>query len=130
MNVVVGAAIVRHGRLLAQQRARPAHLANRWELPGGAVEPGESDTAALVRECLEELCVLVVPGVRVGTDVPLPGSVRVLRVYAASLADPSATPRAVEHRALRWITATDLDTLDWLEADRILLPALTRLLSP
>ena len=38
---VVAAAVLRHGRLLAARRTRPAALAGRWELPGGKVEPGE-----------------------------------------------------------------------------------------
>src|SRR5690606_41296970 len=66
------AAIVRAGRLLAQQRGYPDHLAGQWELPGGRVEPGETEVDALVRECVEELGVQVRVGDRVGPDVPLP----------------------------------------------------------
>lgn len=126
-QVVVGAAIVRDGTVLAQQRARPAAVAGRWELPGGAVEPGESEASALVRECAEELGVRVVAGARVGPDVELPGG-RVLRVYAATLDGGTERPRAVEHVALRWVSGEQLDELDWLEADRALLPQLRALL--
>lgn len=124
----MGAAIVRDGRVLAQQRARPASLAGRWELPGGAVEPGESDRAALVRECAEELGVGIVPGARVGPDVEMPGG-WLLRVYAARLDGAPADPRAVEHAALRWVCGAELDELDWLDADRVLLPDLRDLLA-
>lgn len=126
-RVVVGAAIVRSGRLLAQQRAWPAADAGRWELPGGRVEDGESDLDALVRECVEELGVRVVPGRRIG-GVPLPGGHLVLRVYAATLAEPHAEPRAVEHVTLRWLDTEGLTTVDWLDADRVLLPQLRALL--
>src|SRR5882757_6987647 len=68
-RVVVGAAIVRDGRLLAQRRARPAELAGRWELPGGRVERGESEAAALRRECREELGALITVLDRIGGDV-------------------------------------------------------------
>ncbi len=34
-SLVVGAAIVRDGRLLAARRTGPVHAAGRWELPGG-----------------------------------------------------------------------------------------------
>ena len=52
---VVGAAIVRDGRVLAARRTTPAAAAGRWEFPGGKVEPGETPDAALVREVAEEL---------------------------------------------------------------------------
>lgn len=123
--IVVGAAVVCGGRVLAQRRAYPADAAGRWELPGGRVEAGESERAAVVRECLEELGVRVRVGSRVGPDVPLPEGT--LRVYAASLAG-AGVPWACEHRAVRWLGPDELDTVDWLEADRVLLPALRALL--
>ena len=125
--VVVGAAIVRDGRVLAQQRAYPARDAGRWELPGGRVEPGESDQAALRRECLEELGVRVRVGASVGPEVPLTDEL-LLRVYRAELDPPDATPHPHDHQALRWLTASALDTVDWLPADRVLLPDLRSLL--
>lgn len=126
-RVVVGAAIVRDGLLLAAQRAHPAELVGRWELPGGRVEPGELEPAALYRECAEELEVDVLIGDRVGGDVELPGGA-LLRIYAAVLADPAREPRAVLHEQLRWLAAAELGTVNWLPADRELLPALEALL--
>ena len=137
-GVVVGAAIVRDGALLAARRARPPELAGRWELPGGQVEPGESEAAALSRECLEELGVSIRVLRRLGPDLPLgsgsasgsgSGPTRVLRVYLSSLAPGSAEPSAHEHSALRWVRPPELLELDWLDADRILLPDLAAALS-
>ncbi|TVT19103.1 NUDIX domain-containing protein [Amycolatopsis acidiphila] len=126
-RVIVGAAIVRGDALLAQQRAYPPEVAGRWELPGGRVEPGETEPEALRRECVEELGVEVTVGDRVGADVPLRANL-VLKVYAAALADPAARPKALEHKDLRWITGRALDDLRWLPADLELLPALHELL--
>ncbi|MGM1064726.1 NUDIX domain-containing protein [Saccharothrix sp. Mg75] len=124
-RVVVAAAVVHDGLLLAQQRAYPADAAGRWELPGGRVEPGEPDRAAVARECAEELGVTVEAADQVGPDVPLRADL-VLRAYAARLV--TGTPHPVEHRAVRWLAPADLATLDWLPADRALLPALHPLL--
>lgn len=121
--VVAGAALIAGGRVLAAQRSYPPEAAGRWELPGGRVEPAESEQQALVRECREELGVAVVTGDRIGPDVPL-ASGAVLRVHTARLANQAAQPRALEHRALRWVSAGELDELDWLDADRGLLPDL------
>lgn len=127
MKVIVGAAIVRGRSLLAQQRAYPREVAGLWELPGGRVEPGESEVDALRRECVEELGVDVAVGARVGPDVPLRAGL-VLRVFAASLADERAQPTALDHKALRWLDEAGLDTVEWLPADLELLPDLRRLL--
>jgi 8-oxo-dGTP diphosphatase len=50
----VGAVIVTEGKVvLVRRRFEP--LAGRWSLPGGAVEVGETLTAAVAREMLEEV---------------------------------------------------------------------------
>jgi 8-oxo-dGTP diphosphatase len=124
---IVGGAIVRAGTVLAARRSAPAELAGRWELPGGRVEEGESEPAALRRECREELGAHVEVLRRLGPDLPL--SRGTLRVWVATLGPGSPEPRALEHSELRWVTAADLGTLDWLDADRALLPALATLLT-
>ncbi|MGE3288015.1 MAG: NUDIX domain-containing protein [Pseudonocardia sp.] len=125
-RVVVGTALVRDGRVLAAQRAEPASHAGWWELPGGSVEPGESEPDAVARECREELGTDVVPGLRLGTDLPI--SVGLLRVYTATLEPGAPPPRALEHAELRWVGPGGIDALPWLPADRALLPDLAALL--
>lgn len=127
-RVVVAAAVLRDGRLLAARRCWPAAEAGRWELPGGRVEAGEDEAAALVRECREELGVAVVPGARVGPDLPL-GHAGLLRAYAAAELAGPGQPRTVDHSELRWVGAAELAGLDWLEADRALLAELRALLA-
>lgn len=124
--VVVATALIRDGRVLVAQRARPPELAGRWELPGGRVEPGEDEAAALVRECREELGVDVVPDGRLGTDLPIGAGV--LRVHRARPANASAEPQALEHAALRWVDAAQLHDLAWVDADRAVVADLAQLL--
>lgn len=124
--VVVGAAIVAEGAVLAQQRDRPVEAAGRWEFPGGRVEPGEAEPDAVRRECQEELGVDVRVGERIGPDVALPNGWS-LRIYSAVLTG-DGRPTAREHRAVRWVTADELATLDWLDADRMVLPHVMALL--
>ncbi|WP_211481154.1 (deoxy)nucleoside triphosphate pyrophosphohydrolase [Actinopolyspora xinjiangensis] len=129
-QIVVGAALVEDGMLLAQQRHYPAVHAGRWELPGGRVEPGESESEAVVRECREELGTEVRALERLGTDVPLlGGSGMSLRVLAVCRVAGARLPLPLEHRALRWVGGSELAGLPWLEADRLLLDSLRALLS-
>jgi 8-oxo-dGTP diphosphatase len=129
---VVGAALVDGDRVLVAQRSGGPYD-GCWEFPGGKVEPGESDLAALVRECAEELGVVVVPGRFLG-EVALDGvvgggprGVSTMRVWAARIV--SGEPVAHEHAALRWVGARELDDLEWIAADRPLLPAVRALLT-
>ncbi len=102
-------------------------MAGRWEFPGGKVEPGEDETGALARECLEELGVRVRIGARVGADVPLGLDGAVLRVYAARLHDGDQ-PRLIEHQEIRWLSVDELSDVAWLPADAPIVAALPPLL--
>ena len=124
--VIVATAIIRDGQVLAARRTRPSAVAGRWELPGGRVEVAEAEAAAVVRECREELDAQVLPTGRLGTDLPIDAGV--LRVHVARLAPGSPQPRALEHGALRWLGVAQLDTVDWIDADRAVLADLAALL--
>ena len=130
---VVGAALVDDRRrvLVAQRGSGP--LAGLWEFPGGKVERGESDLSALVRECQEELAVAIVPQAFLG-EVPLDGVVAggvpgasTLRVWWGRISAGELV--AHEHTEVRWLAAEELEALDWIPADRPLLPAVRTLLA-
>jgi 8-oxo-dGTP diphosphatase len=118
VQIVVGA-VLRDGagRVLGARRTAPPG----WEFPGGKVEPGETESAALARELREELGVTAEVGERVGPDVPMPAG-RVLRVYAARVT--AGEPTRLEHAELRWLAPDDLGTVPWLPADLPIVAAL------
>ena len=123
---MVGAAVLRDGRLLACRRTAPAEVAGGWELPGGKVEPGESPEAALVREVAEEL------GIAVRVTGWLDGSSPIGDTHALTVATAEVThwtPRPVEHDRLRWLRADELDDVAWLPADRPFLAQLREILA-
>jgi 8-oxo-dGTP diphosphatase len=127
-RIIVGAAIIEAGRVLACARAAPPEVAGRWEFPGGKVEEGESEPEALIRECEEELGVKVEVGGRVGGDIPLGDGRAVLRVYRSRLMD-GQTPQRLEHAELRWLARDELFSVDWLPADAPIVATLPPLLS-
>jgi len=124
--LVVGAAILRGGRLLAARRTTPAAAAGRWELPGGKVEAEESPGAALVREIREELGCGVTLDRWLDGDQPI-GTSHVLRVAVCHLADGDPRP-GDDHDELRWLPPERLEEVDWLEPDRPFLRAVRTLL--
>lgn len=96
------------GRLLVVRRGRQP-FAGYWSLPGGRVEPGEDDAAAVVREVAEETGIVVVVGALLGTlERPAPGGgVFDIRDYRC----------AVSGGAL--IAGDDATAVAWVEADEL-----------
>lgn len=121
--VVVAGALISGATVLAARKGGSGAGAGKWELPGGKVGFGESERAALAREMQEELGVAVDVAERIGGDVDLGGgTLRAYRVHAHGALTP------IEHDQLRRLSAAELDAVDWLPADRQLLPALRTLL--
>jgi len=119
----VGAVVIDgQGRLLMIKRGRDPG-AGLWSIPGGRIEPGETDAEALVREMLEETSLTVEVGRLLGrVRRPGPdGAVIDIRDYAATVI--GGTLRAGDDAAdARWIAPGDLGSLDITEG---LIEALT-----
>lgn len=109
--------IVRYGdRLLLVQRGQePAR--GTWSVPGGRVEPGETDEQATAREVLEETGLRVVVGELVGTvvrDAP-GGGVYVIRDHVCTLAQdasPDDVQAGDDADDARWFTDQEVRRLD------------------
>lgn len=106
-------AIVRDGagRILLIKRGHDPE-AGKWSLPGGRIEPGETDAQALVREMREETGLTVLPGPMLGAvERPGPGgSIIDIRDYAATMTD--GTLAAGDDAAdARWVAAADVPRL-------------------
>ena len=114
---VVGAAIVRDGRVLCAQRGDGKSLAGYWEFPGGKIEPHETPREALHREIEEELlCEVEVADEVCITVQPYDFGTVELTTFVCHLT--SGTPRLTEHRDIRWELPADMPSLDWAPADR------------
>jgi len=97
LRVVAAVLVDRQGQVLIAQRPPGKWQAGRWEFPGGKLEPGEDEAAAMRRELAIGLWL-------------------VLR--------HEGEPVGLDGQALRWVTPDSLETCDLLEADLPMLPAL------
>ena len=124
---VVAALIARPGtsEYLVQQRLPDKSRALLWEFPGGKVEPGETDEAALARECTEELGVELQVGERLWETTHQYSDLTVeLLLFRAEIV--RGCPKPLGANELRFLSAEKMRALPFCEADLPLLDALAR----
>ena len=121
VRVVAGAVIV-DGTLLLARRKPAGPTPGRWELPGGKVEPGETDRQALARELREELGVRTRVSGRIGPVIEVQPGVQLL-CFRADMA-PDDRIRLLDHDEYRWVGPDELTAVDLLDADRLLTDSL------
>ncbi len=116
---VVGAMLEREGgRYLVTQRPPTSSLPLLWEFPGGRVEEGESDEAALARELREEMAIDVrVLEQVVHTHHAYPGYDIYFRVYRCRLAREDAEVQHLKVHDHRWATLAEMGALKFPDAD-------------
>lgn len=113
---VVGAVLVRNGKILAAQRSNDMSLPGLWEFPGGKIEPGESPKQALAREMKEELLCEITVGEQVETTShEYDFGTVTLSTFYAKLIDRE--PQLTEHAEIRWLDPKDLHQVEWAPAD-------------
>ncbi len=119
------AVVARRGRLLVIRRSQSVVAPGAYCFPGGAIEGGESEEQALVREIREELNVEILPKRRLWQSVT-PWQVH-LAWWLAELpagAQPVANPAEVE--SIHWYTPAEMAGLaELLESNRAFLRALS-----
>ena len=116
MTEVVAALIWRDGKFMICQR--PAHKARGllWEFVGGKVEVGESKEQALIRECREELDVLIsVDEIFMDVTHKYPDLTVHLTLFHATVAQ--GEPKKLEHNDIKWIAPSEIPNYDFCPAD-------------
>lgn len=113
---VVAAILHRSNEYLATQRGY-GEFEGMWEYPGGKIEAGESPEEALKREIQEELgAEIAIEKYLCTVDYDYPSFHLTMHCYICSFVSEEIELR--EHKSARWLSASDLDELEWLPADR------------
>ena len=117
---VVAALIWNNDKFMICQR--PPHKARGllWEFVGGKVELGESKEQALIRECREELDILLSVG-DVFMDVihEYPDLTVHLTLFNATIFE--GEPQKLEHNDIKWIAPSEIPNYDFCPADEEIL---------
>jgi 8-oxo-dGTP diphosphatase len=117
MERSVAGICVRDGKVFVAKRGPTGSCGGLWEFPGGKVEPGESDEAALSREYEEEFGVAARPRRLLGeTMFAHDGVVRVLAAWLIEL-PASSEPELREHAEAAWLSLDELSGLTLVKSD-------------
>lgn len=125
MTEVVAALVWKNGRFMICQR--PEHKARGllWEFVGGKVEQEETKEQALIRECMEELnVVLSVSDVFMDVVHEYPDLTVHLTLFNATIAE--GEPQKIEHNDIQWITPNEISNYEFCPADEEILKAIKK----
>ena len=105
------------------RRATHQHQGGKWEFPGGKVEAGETIQQALKRELQEEI------GIDVSAAEPLlviehTYSDKAVKLDVWRVTGFNGTAQSLEGLENRWVQLTELDQLDFPEANLPIIEAL------
>jgi len=120
-SIEVAAAIIHddEGRIFATQRGY-GEWKDYWEFPGGKIEPGETPEEALHREIREELDTEIDIERLVRTvEYDYPKFHLIMHCYWCRVASGNLTLK--EHESARWLSKSDLLSVNWLPADNDLI---------
>ena len=115
------------GRVFATQRGY-GDWQDFWEFPGGKIEPGESPEEALKREIWEELETRIVVEQLIKTiEYDYPKFHLTMHCFWCKIESGSLTLK--EHEAAKWLRQEELESVDWLPADKEVLDEIRHLIA-
>ena len=117
--------IRKDGRFLVAKRKKGTHLEGTWEFPGGKREEGESLSACLKRELLEELGIEVSVGPRIDSVAHEYSEKHVL-LHGFLCTWLRGEPKPLECQAVRWVESAELPTLTLPPPDEKILGTLLK----
>lgn len=114
---VTCAIIVENQKVLCVQRSEKMSLPLKWELPGGKVELNETPEECLIREIQEELGIMIEIKKKLDNNVHRYSKNLTINLipFLCQIQEGNLTLK--EHRQGKWLEKSQLEDLDWAEAD-------------
>lgn len=115
-SIEVVAAVIEHdGRIFATQRGYGEYK-DWWEFPGGKIESGETQCEALKREIMEELNTEInIDKFLLTINYDYPNFHLTMHCFLCSVI--SGNLELLEHENARWLSPSELKSVEWLPAD-------------
>jgi len=117
MKQVVAGIILKNDKTLICQRTRYQSMPLKWEFPGGKIEPGEGQEAALRRELEEELGIQATIGTKVATIVHTYGNGAAVELHFFAVEKFEGGIQNRIFHDVRWVSKAEMPEYDFLEAD-------------
>ena len=113
---VVAAIIKIDDLYLIAQRNRDKYMGQRWEFPGGKVEPDETFQEALSREIEEELSIQIDVHEKIAQECYKDNKINVtLHYYICT--HKSGNTKLNEHENIAWVAKKDFGNYVFVEGD-------------
>ena len=119
-TIKVVAAIIEDGENIFATQRGYGEFKGKWEFPGGKIEDGESPEEAIIREIKEELDTIIKIEKLIDTvEYDYINFHLSMKCFLCTIKQGNLILK--EHSAAKWLTKDNLDSVDWLPADKSIL---------
>ena len=123
MNESIACIISSGSKVLLGKRLPSGSMGNRWEFPGGKVEPDETHEQAIIRELKEEFGTSCSVGQKI-TSTSFENNSKKYNLYAYDVKIDLDISELVltEHSQVEWKEITDIPSLEFVDSDNKIYP--------
>jgi 8-oxo-dGTP diphosphatase len=124
IKAVVGVLRNHVNEILIAKRQDHQFMPGFWELPGGKIEPGESDQEAIIRELKEELGI-VVADLSIHQTMVYQYTDRIIELSIYNISKYQNIPEGIEGQEITWSGVDQLSTFNLLPTMKAFIDSIT-----
>lgn len=116
IDVSAGIILNENKNILIGKRRNPEKLANKWEFPGGKIEPGETPEKCLRREIKEEFGIEIKVKNKIG-EIYHEYEFENIKFHVFFAKWENGKLKPTDHKEIKWIFQDELRDYDFTPAD-------------